>query len=116
MTGVARNIKAGDLRQAITLLKPVSVIGAHNRRTVQWIEAATVMAQMNEVSGREFFEAQAFHAEDVVTFTIRWRAEIAATWRIRRGETEYNILEINHLGNMRDYMRIKCRAVQAGGA
>ena len=112
---MARNIKAGDLRQVITLQKPVSTIGEHNRRAIEWVDVATVSAAMAEVSGREFFEAQAYHAEDIVTYTIRWRADIDATWRVKYQETTYNIVEINHLGQMRDYMRLKCRAVGAGG-
>lgn len=113
---MARNIKAGDLRQMITLMKPVSTIGAHNRRTVEWQDAATVPAAMADVSGREFWEAQAYNAEDIVTFTIRWRSDMDATWRVRRGETTYNIVEINRLGYMQDYMRLRCRAVGAGGS
>ena len=112
---MARTIKAGDLRQIVTLLRPRQVIGQNNRRTVEWDEIGEIRAQKSDVSGREFWQAQAYNAEDVVTFTIRWRDDINATWRIRHGETVYNIMEINHLGNMRDYMRIKTRAVGAGG-
>lgn len=112
----ARNIKAGDLRQVITLLRPVTPIGAHNRRNVGWAEIGSVPAAMADVSGREFWEAQAYNAEDIVTFTIRYRADMDATWRVRRGEITYNIVEINHLGYMRDYMRLRCRAVGAGGS
>ena len=108
-------IKAGDLRQMVTLIRPDASVGAHQRRVIEWTDVATVPAAKADVSGREFFQAQAYNAEDVVTFTIRWRDDIRATWRIRYQETVYNILEINHLGNMRDYMRIKTRAVGAGG-
>ena len=113
---MARNIKAGDLRQVIVLLKPVITYGDHHRRSIEWQEAATVRAAMAEVSGREFWEAQAYHAEDIVTYTIRWRGDMDTTWRVRYQGAEYNILEINHLGNMRDFMRLKCRAVSAGGS
>ena len=113
---MARTIKSGDLRQIVTLLKPRSVIGVNQRRTVEWDEITGVRAAKSDVSGREFFEAQAYHAEDVVTFTIRWRTDIDATWRLQHQDTVYNILEINHLGYMRDFMRLKCRAVSAGGS
>lgn len=112
---MARNIKAGDLRQVIVLQRPVVTIGEHNRRNVEFQDAVTVHAAMADVSGREFWEAQAYHAEDVVTFTIRWRNDLDATWRVKRGETVYNILEVNHLGYMRDFMRLKCKTVGAGG-
>ena len=34
-----------------------------------------------------------------------------ADWRLIHRGTAYNILEVNHLGDMRDFMRLKCRVV-----
>lgn len=108
-------IKAGDLRQSVTLIRPDTTIGEHSRRTTVWTDVATVPAAKADVSGREFFAAHAVNAEDIVTFTIRWRDDIDTTWRVRHGTAAYNILEVNHLGYMRDYMRLKCRNVTGGG-
>lgn len=108
-------IKAGDLRQWVTLIRPDTTVGDHKRRQTAWTEAATVPAAKSDVSGREFFAAHAVNAEDIVTFTIRWRDDIDTTWRVRHGETTYNVLEVNHLGYMRDYLRLKCRNVTGGG-
>ena len=108
-------IKAGDLKHPVTLLKPVTTTGEHNRRKTEWIEVANAMADKSDVSGREFFSAHAVNAEDIVTFTIRWRDDIDSTWRVKHGATTYNILEVNHLGFMRDFLRLKCRAVTGGG-
>ena len=108
-------IKAGDLRQVITLMKPVTTKGEHNRRSTTWTDAATVAAAKSDVSGREFYQAHAVNAEDIVTFTIRWRDDIDVTWRVKHGSTVYGILEVNHLGYMRDYLRLKCHSVTGGG-
>lgn len=108
-------IKAGDLKHPVTLLKPVTTTGEHNRRKTEWTEVANAMADKSDVSGREFFSAHAVNAEDIVTFTIRWRDDIDSTWRVKHGATTYNILEVNHLGFMRDFLRLKCRAVTGGG-
>ena len=109
-------IKAGDLRQRVTLLRPDTTLGEHNRRTTAWTPVATdVPAAKADVSGREFFAAHAVNAEDIVTFTIRWRDDIDETWRVRHGTTVYGVLEVNHLGYMRDYLRLKCRNVKGGG-
>lgn len=106
-------IKAGDLRHPVTLYQPQSA--ADSRRTTSWVLKARVYAAKKDVSGREFFQAHAVNAEDIVTFTIRWRDDIDTTWRLKHGNTLYGILEVNHLGYMRDYIRLKCRSVTGGG-
>ena len=108
-------IKAGDLRQWVTLIRPDTTEGEHRRRSTGWVDVITVPAAKSDVSGREFYAAHAVNAEDIVTFTIRWRDDIDTTWRIREGETVYGILEVNHLGYTRDFLRLKCRAVTGGG-
>ena len=109
-------IKAGDLRQVITLIKPTRITDERGRSRATWEDAATVPAAKNDVSGREFWQAQAYNAEDIVTFTIRWREDVDATWRVRHHGITYNIQEVNHLGYMQDYLRLKCRDVRKGGS
>ena len=109
------SIKAGDLRHPVTLKRPVTTTNAKARRITEYEPVATVMAARADVSGREFWAAQAWHAEDIVTFTIRWRDDVTAEWRLTHRGTDYGILEGNHLGHMRDYLRLKCRAVKGEG-
>ena len=110
------SIKAGDLKHPIQLQKPVTTRNEKGRAITVWEDVVTVYAGKADVSGREFYVAQAYHAEDVVTFTIRWRDDIEPTWRVKHHGAAFNILEINHLGYMRDFIRLKCRAVQGEGA
>jgi SPP1 family predicted phage head-tail adaptor len=110
------SIKAGDLKHPIKLQRPVTTRNEKSKTITTWEDVVTVYAGKTDVSGREFYIAQAYHAEDVVTFTVRWRDDIAPTWRVVHHGTAYNILEINHLGYMRDFMRLKCKAVQGEGA
>ena len=108
-------MKAGDLRHPITLLIPYDSVNAVGRPVKAWRDHATVYAAKADVSGREFYEAQAYHAEDTVTWTLRWRDDVTPEWRLRHGSQVYEIIEVNHLGYMRDYMRLKCRNVKGGG-
>lgn len=109
-----RSYKAGDLRRRITLQEPVVTMEG-NRRKVTWVPHEA-MAGKRDVSAREFFEAQAYNAEDVTTFVIRYRKDVTNAWRVKHGTATYDILEVNHLGYMRDYMTLKCREVKGGGA
>jgi SPP1 family predicted phage head-tail adaptor len=108
-----RTFKAGDLRHPVTLLEPVTGM-ANNKRTVTWTEHPA-KAGKRDVSAREFFQAQAYGAENTVTFTLRWRSDVKSTWRIRHGSITYDIMEVNHLGYMRDYIQLKCREMTGGG-
>lgn len=108
-----RAYKAGDLRHPVTLLEPRAEMNG-NRRTVSWAEHA-VKAGMADVSSREFAQALAYHAEDIVTFVIRYRRDVTASWRLRHHETMYEIAEVNHLGYMGDWMTLKCRRTTGGG-
>lgn len=104
-------IKAGDLRHIVTLQRPVNRVNEKGRRITGWEDVATVHAGKADVSGREFYVAQAYHAEDVVTFTLRYRSDVTAEWRLMHHGAAYNILEVNHLGYMKDFIRLKCRLV-----
>lgn len=108
-------IKAGDLRQTVTLIRPVTTTDAGKRRSTSWEDVVTVPAAKTDVSGREFYQAHAVNAEDIVTITIRWRDDIDTTWRVRHHGDTYGILEVNHLGYMRDFLRLRCRSVTGGG-
>lgn len=109
-----RTYKAGDLRHPVKLLEPVVTMTEGNRRKVTWTEHPA-MAGMRDVGSREYFQAQAYHAEDTVTFTIRYREDVTSSWRLQHKTTVYEIIEPNHLGYMGDYMQLKCRRVKGGG-
>lgn len=104
-------MKAGDLRHPVTLMAPVNAVSEKGRPVKTFTDAATVYASKADVSGREFFEAQAYHAEDVVTFTIRWRDDVTPEWRLRHGTQVYQIVEVNHLGYRYDFIRLKTRMI-----
>lgn len=108
-----RAYKAGDLRHPVTLMEPrTEMVG--NRRTVSWDEHP-VHAGKHDVSSREFFQAQAYGAENTVTYVIRYRSDVTSSWRLRHGTQTYEIAEVNHLGYMGDYMTLKCRMMTGGG-
>ena len=104
---------AGDLKHLITLLSPAGyTLSADGQRKLQYAVAAHVYASMADVSSRDFYAAQAYNAADTVTFGIRWRDDILATWRVRHNGITYEIIEVNHLGYKRDFIHLKCRRVQ----
>ena len=69
-------MKAGDLRHRITLQRAETHTDERGRRITAWRDVATVMAAMADVSQKNLYVAQAYHAEDILTFTIRYRRSI----------------------------------------
>lgn len=108
-----RAYKAGDLRHPIKLLEPKVTLSG-NRRSVSWTEHA-VHAGKTDVSGREFAQALAYGAENIVTWLVRYRTDVTSSWRLKHGDQTYEIVEVNHLGYMGDFMQLKCRRVTGGG-
>lgn len=104
-------MKAGDLRHPLTLMAPADAVNGKGRPVKGWRDQATVMAAKADVSGREFYAAQAYHAEDVVTWTLRWRDDVTPEWRVRHAGVTYEILEVNHLGYRYDFIRLKTRVI-----
>ena len=103
-------MKAGDLRQAIMIVRPVTgPVDAKGNKPVSWQAVASVRASVSDVSGRDFYAAQAYQAQDVVTFGIRWRDDVTPDCRVLFGGQAYTIEQINHLGYRKDYMHIKAR-------
>ena len=89
----------------------VAIVQNGERKTV-----ATCMASMADVSGRDFYAAQAYQAQDIVTFGIRWRDDLCKEWRIVHRGSVYQIEQINHLGYRRDFIHVKARMTTGEGA
>ena len=104
-------MKAGDLRHPITLLIPYNSVNSVGRPVKAYRDYVTVYASKADVSGREFYEAQSYHAEDTVTWTLRWRDDVTPEWRLRHGSQVYEIIEVNHLGYKYDFIRLKTRMI-----
>ncbi len=108
-------MKAGDLKHWITLERPATVTDGRGNRIAGWAQFAGCYASMADVSGRDFYAAQAYQVQDIVTFGIRWREDLDVTCRIVRAGQPYKIEQINHLGYKQDFLHIKARAVRGKG-
>lgn len=108
-------MKAGDLKHPISIERSTKITDDRGNRVTVWVSVWSGMASMQDVSGRDFYAAQAHQAQDVVTFGIRWQDGIDTAMRIIYAGQVYEIVQINHLGYKRDYMHIKARQNKAEG-
>lgn len=106
---------AGQLRHTIILQSPETTKNAKGRTVTTYTDKARVQAAIADVSGREFYEAMAYHAQDITTFTIRWRSDVRADWRVVHNGRTYGIVEVNHLGYRGDFIRLKTKEITGLG-
>jgi SPP1 family predicted phage head-tail adaptor len=109
-------ISIGDLRHRITLQKRIDTTDADGFTTQQWQDVATVWAAVENLHGREYWEAAAVQAENTVKFTIRYRADVDTSMRIKFRDKYYNIVAIDNIKYRNEYIEIKAQEVVQSGS
>ncbi|MGB9813526.1 MAG: phage head closure protein [Thermovenabulum sp.] len=99
----------GDMRHRITLQKKMNIVDADGFTTQQWQDVATVWAAVENLHGREYWEAAAVQAENTVKFTIRYRPDVDQTMRILFKGKVYNILSVDNIKYRNEFIEIKAR-------
>lgn len=108
---MAENV--GAFRHLIQLQRRTTTRDANGNDVSTWITACELRAAVNDVSGREFYEAAAHQMANTVTFKVRWHDGLTGDMRIIFKGAPYEIDQVNHLGySKRDFMRIKAHLVQ----
>lgn len=116
-----RNVS--ELRHRVSLERPAEARfdadGFPVTADGEWEPVCGVWALARDVSGREFFEAHATQALNVVTFEMRALPEeimIDNSWSIVFRGVRYDVIHINHRDYKGQWMEIKTRDVRAESA
>lgn len=108
------SVDAGELNRRITIEKnnKSKRDSFGDEATDSWLPFCTVWAKITAAGTREFWEAQAAHAELTHKITIRYRSGITADMRVKYGERTLDIVappvDINEAHR---YLILKCREV-----
>ena len=109
-------VSAGELDRRVTLLRyQPNRDATTGQDKPQYIDDATVWASVAPLSGREGFAAAQRVADAESAITIRWRAGVDPTWRIRYDRRVYEVLDAQELGR-RDGLRLLVRTRAEAGA
>jgi len=77
-------MRAGELRHRVTFKEKSVTRNDFNEEVITWTEVATVWASVEDLSGREFYEARRAGAQVTTRIRMRYRSDIApemqATW------------------------------------
>jgi len=91
-------MRAGKLDRRITIQRASVTVNAFGEEAEVWTDIATVWAQQRPNRGAERFTAQEIAGQAVMTFHIRYRADIAKTDRIKYEGRLWNITDIREIG------------------
>ena len=81
-TAAVARINAGMLSQRITLQQRAAGQDVLGNASGAWSDVEQVWARARPLRSRELFAAGQTENVTDVEFTIRWRADVASTWRI----------------------------------
>lgn len=101
------------MNQRVVLLSKGASRDAIGGETVTWTEAATVWAEAKPIRGQEFIALQEAQSELQVRFTIRYRSDVTADWRLQWREQTYEIVgEPVDVNAARETLELNCRSAQ----
>ena len=85
-------IRAGRLRQLVTIQQPTFTQDAAGQQTASWGDVeADVPAEVEAVAGGETRRGLQVEATVTTVITMRWRADVGPTWRIVHDGRTLNI-------------------------
>lgn len=85
-------MRAGLMRERVTLLSKSVTRDAIGGEVITWAEEDEVWADVEQLTGREYFGAQQIESEAEIRFRIRYRTDVTSAWRIEWRDTEYEIV------------------------
>jgi len=92
-------MRAGELRQRVTLQKPTRSQNSFKEWVDSWTDVATVWGAVEPASGKQYFEAMQASSEVQGVVKIRYRSDIKSDWRLKLGS---RVLQIISLVNVKE--------------
>ncbi|MCY6354518.1 phage head closure protein [Clostridium sp. ZS2-4] len=108
-------MKSEELKHKIVIQKYVNGINDNGFEEETWQDFKTVWSKVENLHGREYFEAAAIQAEKIVKFTIRFTKEIDESMRIVFQGKQYNITSIDNIKYANKFIEIKAMEVDCSG-
>ena len=105
----------GDLKHRVTFQRFTTVVNDNGFEEEAWVDFKTVWAKVENLHGKEYFEAAAVQAEKTVKFTIRFTKDIDESMRIMFQGKHYNITSIDNIKYANKFIEIKAMEVDSSG-
>jgi SPP1 family predicted phage head-tail adaptor len=103
---------AGELNAKI-VLKRRSAVQSAGKETVSYPTVATVSAKAEPIRGREFVALQQAQSEIDIRFTIYYRTDVRADWRVEWRGQDYEVVGPPiDVGARKEWSELMCRTAQ----
>lgn len=106
-------MQAGRLRHRIAIKRPVEARNGYGDVVSTWSLVATVWGSVEPLRGREYQQAKQSQAELLIRIRIRYRADVAPSWRLEWSGHVYDIQDVIH-DNVRRELQLMCADVVEG--
>lgn len=103
----------GRLNKRITIQRCKDKEDYNNIVKPYWEDLITVWCSMNNLYGKEYWEAKKYKAENTVEFAIRYNScsDISVKDRIKYNKLLYNIISIDNVLYKNEILKIKATEV-----
>ena len=102
-------MRAGRLDCWVQLKHPVETLDGYGDPVKTWALADAAWAGIEPLKGREFFEAQQVNAELTVRVVLRYRTDVASTWRVEHEGHTYEVTAPPLHNRRNDETLLMCR-------
>ena len=104
-------IRAGRMRQRITLQTVTENRGVDGSITSSWADTATVWAVAEPLEGREYWAAQQVNAERTTKFRIRYRSGVVPKMRVSYDSRTFDIVSVVNVEERDRELVLMCEEV-----
>lgn len=103
-------MKAGDLREVVTVLQREVTRDAMGGEITTWVEFAREYASVVDLNGREYFAAQQAQAEITTQVRMRYVAGVSALMRVEReGGDVLEVVSVVDVNGRQVELKLLCR-------
>jgi SPP1 family predicted phage head-tail adaptor len=109
-------MKIGDLREHIKIQKSTLTKDKNGNQVLKWEDYYTCASYVNNLSGKEYWEAAQVNAENEIFFIIRYSSEVKAMdtehYRIEFRGQLYNITFIDNVQYRNRTLKLRASLVK----
>lgn len=102
---------SSELNKRITIQKFTITSDDNGFENLKWIDFKTVWSSINNLFGKEYWEAKSIQAENTINFKIRYSKALkdmdSKNYRIRWNNKNFNIISLDNIKYSNDFIILK---------